>query len=234
LHGNKVPKNWKEKCFSFQKVENLNLDAWVEKLKDRFTHIRKWFQDSYLDVYNVSYLFNLRLFIYAVNFFFTKKSGISPENIKLKFFMTKFFSKEELSLDEISLKEQSLLCKGRDIIYCNGFVLENAFLKIEDLCLVDEKDPNSKVLFEQLPLIGITYEVIGEDANVPEVEEKEEEDEEEEIVEKYKIIHVNIYDRENPLLFENIENLGSLELNYDASNKEEYWISKAVKISLDI
>jgi energy-coupling factor transporter ATP-binding protein EcfA2 len=226
-----LPNAWKEQCFNFNKCIDLTLDKWSQKLNERFKILRSWLINTTCDVYNVTLFYNIRLFLYSIVFYFAKKASVSPELIKIKFFLTKYNTKEEMDQNEEYVKDLSASFKFRDIIYCQGFVIENAFLQEETLYLTDKKGDNMN-LYDQLPLVGISYEIIGEDEK-PEEEEEDDENEEDEISNEVKKINIPIYERENHGMFENVEPLGYLEMNYESKYKEEYWITKATRISMD-
>ena len=85
-----------------------------------------------------------------------------------------------------------------------------------------------------MPLVGISYEIVGEDEKPEEEEEEDEEEvEEAEIQNQVKKINIPIYEREDHGTFENIEPLGYIEMNYESKYKEEFWITKATRITLD-
>ena len=147
--------------------------------------------------------------------------------------MTKYHTKEELDQNEEYVKDLSASFKYRDIIYCQGFLVENAFLQEETLYLTDKKENNLN-LYDLMPLVGVSYEIVGEDEKHEEEEEEDEEEvEEAEIQNQVKKINIPIYEREDHWTFENIEPLGYIEMNYESKYKEEYWIMKATSITLD-
>ncbi len=228
---NIVPLSWKEPCLDYHKAGLVTLDQWLNKLNERITILRTWLLESKLDIYYMPLFYNPRLFFYSIINFFSKASNSSPEEIELKIFFTKYYNKDDLFADENYRKEILENNKNRDVIYCSGFSLENAYLDVSKMLLVPEIEENVST---STPLVGITYILDGEQEVSN--EDDAEEDEEVEIDDKedsIKYINVPVFAREDPARFENYEALAFIEMQYDSQHKEEVWISRAVKVTFD-
>jgi hypothetical protein len=201
-----LPKKWKLHSFP---VKNSNISHWLDNLKENFLILRKWLATASLDVYKLSMFYNPKLFLFTILLSFSRLLDKSPEKINLKLIIT---------------NEDKAYISSKDTIYVSGLNLKNGFYNNKMLINIENINECN------LPVVGITY-------SLPDVvtEEQEEEIEYEETEEKeiHKTIWVPIYNREINDTFEKIEPLEFIEIKFDSSYSENFWISKGVKIVLE-
>jgi len=230
-----LPKRWKSDCFNDSMLgpKDVSLAKWNQELTKRIETLEKWLRAP-LTVYPINLLFSVRLFLFSVLMTFSRKTGISPEKLKLKFLMTNYFSTDELENNPNDLESIISLNDGRDVILCSGFIIENAEIERNNLTLNNLMEKES---YRSCPIIAITYMEEDSKTNNGETfvnEYEESYSDTEDNLPTYKILNVSIYDRVDPSQFTVSEAIGHVEIKYDSSiYKEDFWITKGVRITFD-
>ncbi len=100
VYNSKLPKKWQLHSFILKKDSNntYDLNIWLENIKDRFLILRKWLQLGLLEIFPLKLFYNFKLFIFCVMNLFSRKAGVTPDEIVLKFFLTKYFPDNEETL----------------------------------------------------------------------------------------------------------------------------------------
>ena len=157
---------------------------------------------------------------------FSRKAGVTPDEIHLKFFFTKHFENDENQLTS-QKTELSANFKNKEIIYIEGIIIENAFYNNLDGKIYDNLEENKNTTTSQrCPIMGITYEMPYNKKDNSSIDM--------DVSFEDEIIQIPIYcrdDNNDDEEFENVEPVGHIELPYDNSFNEDYWISKGIKIS---
>ena len=191
INLNKVPQEWSMTKYPKNNTEDLSI--FYKKIKDRYNFFNKWIYDGSLNVYDLSYLSNDRLFITLLPIYFQKKlpeGKASSDKIKLHFKLTKYDSNTEIN--EKILEEYK-----KNNLYYNEFILIKG-LKLEGFEIVKDEEKDIKYLKEtennfnnSLPIVSITYEIEEyqyedntQQENEKELNVEESEDDEEEEIDK--------------------------------------------------
>ena len=228
IYNHKLPARWGLHCFILEKDENNHVDInlWLENIKQRFTLLRKWLQIGYLEVFPLKLFYNFKLFMFSILNLFSRKAGVTPDEIHLKFFFTKHFENDENQLTS-QKTELSANFKNKEIIYIEGIIIENAFYNNLDGKIYDNLEENKNTTTSQrCPIMGITYEMPYNKKDNSSIDM--------DVSFEDEIIQIPIYcrdDNNDDEEFENVEPVGHIELPYDNSFNEDYWISKGIKIS---
>jgi len=229
-----LPEKWKSSCFNYSKYkqQKISLNKWNEELTNRIDTLKKWLI-SPLTVYPINLFYSSRLFLFSILIHFSRKAGVSPEKLKLKFFLTNFYSSEELQASK-SLVEKIISDNGgKDCVFCSGFTIENAEIEMKQLSLVNCNERESNGL---CPIIAISYgenEVNPVDQNIPE-EENNLSVELDSSTPNFRNINIPIYGRVDSVTFSHLEAIGYVDVKFDDTlYKEDFWITKGVMITPD-
>jgi len=220
---------------------------------------KDWLKEGNLNCYHLPIFTNLELFIHTLKMNFCRKyygendfSKITPDRVILKFIHTKFKSFKDLSSNEKVLKYYKNIYKN-EIIWADGFVLNNAFISENGKINFNNQEKNIK---NKMNIIGITYTIeqfFEENVNESETNSINDEDEEEEekseskekesvSEEKNKIkdnkLKVYIYGNGDQCLynkyFEN-ETIGYVEFEFDSDEKieQDFIYKNDIKITIE-
>ncbi len=228
IYNKKLPDKWQLHSFILKndKDNHVDLNIWIDNIKERFIILRKWLQYGSLEIYPLKLFYNFKLFIFSILNMFSRKANVTPDEITLKFFFTKFNSNQ---LDKFLLEKRdiSLQYKEKDIIYVDGIIIENAFYNYKEGKIYENTNENkSENTSERCPIMGITYELpfAKKDQSFEELENSIEEE----------TIQIPIYcrdDNNDIEEFENIEPVGFIDLIYDNNFNEDFWITKNIRIT---
>jgi dynein heavy chain len=175
--------------------------------------------DEWLNVLNKrlsilrEWLAHGQLGVYPADLFYNFKLFMLCQTINLA-------RRFELTPDQVKLSVY--FSSESDIDYnttfiCSGFIMDNASFDVEMDRIVTDISGNVKC-----PLIAISI-----DLSEPVKKEDDEEEEEENQLDKE--IDIPIYDGD----FENKDHVLSMKLRFDIRFREEYWISKAIRIRVE-
>ena len=162
INQNKVPKDWS--LFKYPNNDNLeDLDLFPKKIKDRYNFFNSWIYDGLVNVYDLSFLSNDRLFITLLPLYFQKKlpeGKASSDKIKLHFKLTKYDSNIEITeqiLEEY--KKSNIFSNNNEFIFIKG-------LKLKGFESVKEEERDVKYFKENensknnaLPIIAVTFNI---------------------------------------------------------------------------
>ena len=176
LNRKAIPKEWSLSKYSTKEVDTKE---WTKKLKKIYDFLNNWILEGYSNIYDLSLLFNEKLFMTLLPMYFQKKLGeekISSDKIKLHFKLTKY--EKPIDVTEEVMYEYKKSNNDNDFIFIKGLKLKGfESHKEEDRELKTFKE-NEESKDESLPIVVITYSV--EDYQYETMNQKEEESEEEE------------------------------------------------------
>ena len=235
----------------------LNVIVYIKIIKNRISLYKDWLKEGKLNHYHLPMFTNVELFIHTLKMNFCRKyygendfSKITPDRVMLKFIYTKFKTMQEISSNEKVLKYYKNLYKN-EIIWVDGFILNNAFISEYGKISVDNQDKNIK---NKMNIVGITYYIeqfFEENYNGSETnsinDEDEEEEEKSESKEKDSIsegknkikdnkIKVFIYGNEDQCLYNKYhENdaIGYIELDSDEKFEQDFIYENNIKITIE-
>jgi hypothetical protein len=251
IYNGIIPDKWIQLPFRKSKYrEKYTINQWLKLLNNRYDVVKTWLLNSNLDIYPASLFSNIRLFLFSIINFFAKKCDVTPEYINLKFFVTKYFKGEDLfnmtlfnkEKNYENIMEMSKAHGNKEIIFIDGFSLENAFYDVRNhrlleqqslktvmsyrsINLLTEEDKKTHINLCGLSIIGITYDLIEDKKNL--------DNEDDDTGNELKTLSIPIYDADQSNRYENIEPIGYIDMKYDQPRKEDFWISKGVKIIID-
>ena len=178
LNQNLIPNSWKKS--KYLNID-VSVDRWLSILKYIYETINIWITNASLPVYDLSVLYNAKLFVITLPIYFQKKlqenNLVSSDKINIEYKLTKFEKIEEIN-DTILEK----IKKGngnKDFILIKGLKLRN-FESIHEKDSIVYQENLDKNEGEELPIILVTYSINAFD-NIKELqiygEEKSDEDE---------------------------------------------------------
>lgn len=228
VYNSRLPEKWQLHSFILKKDKenHIDLNFWLENIKERFVLLRKWLQLGLLEVFPLKLFYNFKLFIFSVLNLFARRAQVTPDEIHLKFFFTKYFPEnyEQLITNKEELIKQF---KNEDIIFIEGLVIENAYYNHKEGKIYDNNSENkSENCGQRCPILGITYEM-------PFVK-KDQSSFDQDIDDGEEAINIPIYcrdDNNDDEEFENIDPAGFIELIFDNIYNEDYWITKNIRIT---
>jgi hypothetical protein len=179
LSKNLVPKEWKKTRL----YPDLSVEKWLNLLKSFYSLINNWIIDGSLFVYDLSALYNTKLFLITLPIYFQKKlqenNTVSSDKIHIEYKLTKYEKIEEINDTIIEqLKKQN---GNKDILLIKGLTIKNFDSFYEKDTKVFEENKNKKGL-EELPIVLVTYSIGSSEDNIKDIrlEEEENNDDEEE------------------------------------------------------
>lgn len=228
VYNDKLPEKWQLHSFILKKDKNnhVDLNVWLENIKERFLLLRKWLQIGSLEIFPLKLFYNFKLFIFSILNLFSRKESVTPDQIQLKFFFTKYYPEKH---DMLIVNKKDLVTqnKNKEIIFIEGLIMEYAFYHLKEGKLYDNtSENNNEFCSEKCPIMGITYEM-------PFIN-KDQSDIEEDVSEEEETVRVPIFcrdDNNDDEEFENIDPAGNIDLVYDNLYNEDYWITKGIRIS---
>ena len=180
LNKNIVPKNWQKNKLIFK---NVNIEVWLNKLKYIYETMNNWINNGFLLVYDLSTIYNTKLFIITLPIYFQKKlqenNSVSSDKISIEYKLTKYEKIEEINDSIIETIKQKN--GNNDFILIKGLKLQNFDSFYEKETKVFQENLNKKE-GEELPIILVTYSINSFD-NIEKVKIiGEEEDSEEDTI----------------------------------------------------
>ncbi len=228
IYNSKLPKKWELHSFILNKDKenHIDLNLWLENIKERFVLLRKWLQIGHLEVFPLNLFYNFKLFVFSVLNLFSRRAGVTPDEISLKFFFTKYLPEDHDQL-LANKAEISAQFKNKDIVFIEGLVIENAYYNNKEGKIYDNtSENNNKNCCERCPIMGVTYEM-------PYIK-KDQSSFDQDISDDEETINVPIFcrdDNNDDEEFENVEPAGVIEVIFDNIYNEDFWITKNVRIS---
>ena len=233
----------------------LNINTYMKIIQNRISLYKEWLREGNLNYYHLPIFTNIELFLHSLKMNFCRKyygdndySKITPDKIMLKFIYTKFKTFNDLTSNEKEFKHIKNIYKN-EIIWVDGFILNNAFISEKGTINIDNKMQNIKY---KMNLVGITYNVeqyFEEEISEDESNSDDEDEEENEIKEKEndnleeekkiildKKIKVYIYGNEDQCLnnkyYQN-EPIGYIEFESDEKFEQDLIYENNIKITIE-
>jgi hypothetical protein len=228
IYNSKLPEKWQLHSFILKKdkMNQIDLNVWLENIKERFVLLRKWLQVGSLEVFPLNLFYNFKLFIFSVLNLFARRAGVTPDEINLKFFFTKHLP-ENHDILIASKAEIASQYKNKEIVFIEGLAIENAYYHYKEGKIYDNSSENkNEHCSQRCPIMGVTYEMP--------FSKKDHSSFEEDIADGEEAINVPIYcrdDNNDDEEFENVEPAGIIELIFDNIYNEDFWITKGIRIS---
>ena len=152
-----LPKDW-NKSNNIQK--EVSIDKWLSLLKYNYEQMNNWIMNGGLIVYDLSILFNPKLFIITFPIYFQKKLNennfVSSDKINIYYQLTKFEKVEEIN-DEIleNIRKEN---GNNEFILIKGLKLKNfeSFYEKENKIYFENLNKKEG---EELPIILVTYSI---------------------------------------------------------------------------
>ena len=195
LSKNIVPNQWKKTNM----YQEISVENWLNKLKSIYELINNWIINGSLFVYDLSALYNTKLFIITLPMYFQKKlqenNMVSSDKIVIEYKLTKYEKMEDI--DDTIIEQLKRQNYNKDIILIKGLTLKyfDSFYEKETKVFQENKD---KKEVEELPIVLVTYSISSseniKDIQINEEENNDDEDEEESINKNYSTrkSHTNI------------------------------------------
>ena len=177
LSKNLLPNYWKKSKYLSQDVQ---IDYLLNIIKYIYETINNWITNGSLPLYDLSTLYNAKLFIITLPSYFQKKLSentlVSSDKIIIEYKLTNYEKIEEINETIIEkLKKQN---GNKDFILIKGLKLRN-FESIKDKDSIYFQENLNKKEGVELPIILVTYSINSLD-NFKELQMKESDEESEE------------------------------------------------------
>ena len=160
LNKHIIPNHWKK-----SKYLNIDVpvDKWLSILNYIYETINNWIINGVLPVYDLSALYNSKLFIITLPIYFQKKlqenNLVSSDKINIEYKLTKYEKIEEINETILeNIKKQN---SDKDFILIKGLKLRN-FECLHEKDIVYQENFDKKE-GEELPIILVTYSINSSD-----------------------------------------------------------------------